>query len=53
MTSVIAKVLSVLHTSTGDAAFPGMTPNGGMISGITAVVSDGVPGETMVLVDAQ
>ena len=53
MTSTIAKVLAVLHTNTGDAAFPGMNYNGGTIGGIPAVVSDGVPASTMVLVDAQ
>jgi hypothetical protein len=53
MTSAIAKVLSVLHTSAGDAAFPGMTPNGGTIGGLTAIVSDGVPSQTIILVDAQ
>jgi hypothetical protein len=53
MTSAIAKVLSVLHSSAGDAAFPGMTPNGGTIGGLIAVVSDGVPSQTMILVDAQ
>ena len=52
MTSTIAKVLSVLHASSGSAAFPGMTPNGGTIGGLTAVVSDGVPSQTMILVDA-
>jgi HK97 family phage major capsid protein len=53
MTSTIAKILSVMHTSTGAAAFPDMTFAGGMIAGIRAVVSDGVPSGTMVLVDAQ
>lgn len=53
MTSAVAKTLSILHTSAGDSAFPGMTPGGGTIGGIEAVVSDGVPSATMVLVDAQ
>jgi hypothetical protein len=53
MTSAIAKLLSVLHTNAGDAAFPGMNYNGGSIGGITALVSDGVPAATMLLVDAQ
>jgi hypothetical protein len=51
-TPAIAKVLSVLHTSTGDAAFPGITYRGGDLAGITVIASDGVPSATMVLVDA-
>ena len=53
MTSSVAKVLSVLHTNTGAPAFSSMGYNGGTIGGITAVVSDGVPSGTMLLVDAQ
>ena len=53
MPSAIAKVLSILHTTTGDAAFPGMNYNGGTIAGMTAVVSEGVPTSTIVCVDAQ
>jgi hypothetical protein len=53
MTSTIAKILSVMHTNTGDAAFPAMQHNGGSIGGIPAVVSDGVPSQTMILLDAQ
>ena len=49
----VAKNLSVLHTNTGDAAFPTMGVNGGSISGINVVVSDGVPANTALLVDAQ
>jgi hypothetical protein len=52
-TSAIAKVLSMLHTNTGDAAFPTMNYNGGQIGGVGVLVSDGVPASTMVLVDAQ
>lgn len=52
-TSAIAKVLCVLHTSTGESAFPGMNYDGGQIGGIQVVVSDGVPSGTMLLVDAQ
>jgi hypothetical protein len=52
-TSGIAKTLAVLSTSTGDEAFPDMTYNGGLLSGIPTLVSDGVPSQTMVLVDAQ
>jgi hypothetical protein len=53
MTSAIAKVLSVMHTNAGDAAFPTLSYNGGSIAGIQAVVSDGVPSGTMLLADAQ
>jgi hypothetical protein len=53
MTSAIAKVLSVIHTNTGSAAFPTMSYNGGTVGGITVVVSDGVPNSTMLLADAQ
>jgi HK97 family phage major capsid protein len=53
MTSATAKVLAVLHDNTGGAAFPTMTYSSGTIGGITAVVSDGVPAGTMLLVDAQ
>jgi HK97 family phage major capsid protein len=53
MTSAIAKILSVVHTNTGAPAFPTMGYGGGSIGGIQAVVSDGVPSGTMLLVDAQ
>src|SRR5262249_45235392 len=54
MTSAIAKALCAMHTSTGAAAFPGMSPKGGeILPGLPAIVSDGVPSATMVLVDAQ
>jgi hypothetical protein len=53
MTSTIAKILSVMHTTTGAAAFPDMQHNGGAVGGVTAVVSDGMPSQTMILVDAQ
>ena len=52
-TSATAKVLAVLHTNTGSAAFESMGVNGGTIGGINVVVSDGVPANTAVLVDAQ
>jgi hypothetical protein len=52
-TSAIAKTLSVLHTNAGDAAFPNLNFNGGTISGIQVIVSDGVPSGTMLLADAQ
>jgi HK97 family phage major capsid protein len=51
-TSTIAKALCMLHTNTGDAAFPEMSFNGGSIGGIPVVVSDGVPSGTMLLIDA-
>jgi hypothetical protein len=53
MPSAVAKVLAVMHTTAGDAAFPDMTVNGGTIGGMVAVVSDGVPAATIVLADAQ
>jgi HK97 family phage major capsid protein len=53
MRPATAKTLSVLHTSSGDAAFPDVTYRGGTISGIEVVVSDAVVANTMVLVDAQ
>ncbi len=52
-TSVIAKALSVLHTNTGDSAFPSLIYRGGDVGGITALVSDGVPSGVMLLADAQ
>jgi hypothetical protein len=52
VTPTIAKTLSILHTTTGEAAFPGLTHRGGQIAGIEVVPSDGVPSNTMVLVDA-
>src|SRR5262249_23282454 len=48
----ICKALSVVHTNTGAPAFPGLNYNGGEISGVTVLVSDGVPASTMVMVDA-
>lgn len=53
VTPAIAKLLAVLHTNAGDAAFPGATYRGGEIAGITVIASDGVPANTMVLADAQ
>ena len=53
MTSTIAKTLSVMHDNSGAAAFPTLNYDGGTIGGITAVVSDGVPSQTMILVDTQ
>jgi hypothetical protein len=53
VTPGIAKTLAVLSTNAGDEAFPNMNYNGGLLSGIPTLVSDGVPSQTMVLVDAQ
>ena len=43
----------MLHDTTGGAAFPTMGVNGGTIGGISVIVSDGVPANTALLVDAQ
>ena len=51
MTPEIAKALAVMSTATGDAAFE-MTPTGGTICGLTALVSDEVADGTMILIDA-
>lgn len=51
--SALAKTLSVMHATTGQAAFPDVTYRGGEVSGIVVVVSDGVPANTAILVDAQ
>src|SRR5436190_15969895 len=53
VTSGIAKTLAVLSTNAGDEAFPNMKYSGGLLSGIPTLVSDGVPSQTMVLVDGQ
>ena len=54
MPPAISKIITPLHTTTGAAAFPTMGVQGGqIIGGVEAVVSDGVPANTMVLVDAQ
>jgi hypothetical protein len=52
MPSALAKVLAVLYDETGGSAFPTMTVNGGDIAGITVIVSDGVPANTIILADA-
>jgi hypothetical protein len=52
MPSAIAKTISARNTTSGEQAFPTVTWNGGSISGIPIVVSDGVPSQTMVMVDA-
>jgi hypothetical protein len=53
MGAPIAKALSVLHTSTGAQAFPGVSFRGGEISGIPIAVSSGVPAQSIILADAQ
>ena len=53
VTPAIAKTLSVLHTSSGDAAFPAAQYNGGQVGGIEIVPSDAVTSGQMILVDAQ
>jgi HK97 family phage major capsid protein len=52
-TPAVAKILSVLHTNTGAAAFENMTFRGGQIAGIEVLVTDGASAGTMILVDAQ
>ncbi len=52
-TSTIAKTLSILHSTSGDGAFPTVSYNGGTIGGIEVIASDGVPSGVMLLVDAQ
>jgi hypothetical protein len=39
-------------TSTGETAFPTMTPQGGTLFGVPAVVTDGVANGTIVVADA-
>jgi hypothetical protein len=53
VTSGIAKTLAVLSKNAGNEAFPNMKFSGGLLSGIPTLVSDGVTGQTMVLVDGQ
>ena len=51
-TSAIAKALSTTSTTSGDSAFPGMGPQGGVLAGTPVLVSDGVPNGQMILLDA-
>jgi hypothetical protein len=46
-----AKALTAKATTAGDAAFPQMTPQGGILRGVPAIVTDGVENQ-IVLVDA-
>jgi HK97 family phage major capsid protein len=49
----ILKTLAVVHTNAGDATFNDLhVTNGGNISGIEVVPSDGCPASTMLLVDS-
>ena len=47
-----AKALAAKSTTAGDAAFPEMTPQGGIVCGMPALVCDGLADRTMVIVDA-
>lgn len=47
-----AKAWATKTTQDGAAAFPGMTPQGGEICGMPAIVSDGLTAGTIVVVDA-
>src|SRR5262249_15345001 len=48
----VASKASSLATTTGSNAFPEMTPTGGLLEGLTAVVGSGVPAGTAYLIDA-
>jgi len=49
----ILKTLATVHTTAGDAAFDGLNATqGGQISGIEVVASDGCPASTALLVDS-
>jgi Phage capsid family len=52
MSSAVAKRLSLMGDSAGNAAFAGMTPQGGTIGGVTTLVSDGLPSGYIVALDA-
>src|SRR5262245_22501450 len=47
-----AKALATKVTNNGETAFPGMSPTGGTILNMPALVSDGVSNGTMVIADA-
>jgi hypothetical protein len=54
MPPAIAKILAVLHSNAGDAAFPQMGINGGeIVGGVIAIATDAMPASTMLLADAQ
>jgi hypothetical protein len=50
--SATAKSWAFKTTSQGELLFPGMTPNGGTISGVPVIVSGGTPTNSIVMVDA-
>jgi hypothetical protein len=52
MTSAIAKALCLKQSSAGELAFPGMSPQGGVIANVPALVTDGLASGTLVLLDA-
>jgi hypothetical protein len=52
MPAQIAKRLAVVGDSAGSRMFPGMSPTGGTIAGIPALVSDAATAGTIVLFDA-
>jgi HK97 family phage major capsid protein len=52
MQSASAKAIATRVTSTGETAFPGMSPQGGTMFNVPAVVSDGVANGTIVVADA-
>lgn len=47
-----AKSLAIMGDGAGGSAFPDMTPQGGTIAGIPVVVTDGLAGGTIAVVDA-
>ncbi len=46
MSSVTALALSLMHNALGQPEFPGITMNGGMLSGLPVIVSEYVPTDT-------
>jgi hypothetical protein len=52
MSSAVANRLSLMGDTAGNAAFAGMTPQGGLIGGITTLVSDGLPSNYIIVLDA-
>lgn len=47
-----AKIVATMTGTDGHFAFPEMGPNGGSIAGIPTVVSDAVPDDAVILIDA-
>jgi HK97 family phage major capsid protein len=52
MRSATAKNFTTTPTTAGEPAFPGMSAQGGVLFGAPAIVSDGVPASTVVILDA-